>query len=178
MAAATVSVVLPTFNRLKFLRPAVESVYAQTFTDWELIFADDGSDLETRQYLQSLENRPRVTVVWLPHTGRPAIVRNAAVSRAVGEYVAFLDSDDLWASRPSSIGRSKRCAPGSAVAGATRGFLPVDAARRAPAGGGSAAMVGTLRGRHFRAGGDWPRGDQDAERAGNSAADCADGRIR
>lgn len=95
----TVSVVLPTFNRLRFLRPAIECVYAQTFTDWELIIADDGSDLETRQYLRSLANDPRVTLVWLAHTGRPAIVRNAALQRAAGEYVAFLDSDDLWAAR-------------------------------------------------------------------------------
>lgn len=92
-----VSVVLPTFNRLSFLRPAIESVYAQTFTDWELIIADDGSESETREYLRSLADRPRVTLVWLPHTGTPAIVRNAALRRAGGEYVAFLDSDDLWA---------------------------------------------------------------------------------
>ena len=98
-STAIVSVVLPTFNRLRFLRPAIESVYAQTFTDWELIIADDGSDLETRQYLQSLANDPRVMVVWLSHTGRPSMVRNAALLRAVGEYVAFLDSDDLWATR-------------------------------------------------------------------------------
>ncbi len=94
-----VSVVLPTFNRLRFLRPAIESVYAQTLTDWELIIADDGSELETRQYLQSFANHPRVQVVWLAHTGRPSLVRNAALQRAVGEYVAFLDSDDLWAPR-------------------------------------------------------------------------------
>jgi glycosyltransferase involved in cell wall biosynthesis len=98
-AKPTVSVILPTFNRLRFLRPAVESVYAQTFTDWELVIADDGSDPETRRYLQSLADRPRVTVVWLPHTGRPSMVRNAALLRAAGEYVAFLDSDDLWAAR-------------------------------------------------------------------------------
>ncbi len=97
MAAAIVSVILPTFNRLRFLRPAIESVYAQTFTDWELIIADDGSDLETREFLQSLANHPRVTVAWLAHSGRPSIVRNAALARAGGEYVAFLDSDDLWA---------------------------------------------------------------------------------
>lgn len=96
---ALVSVVLPTFNRLRFLRPAIESVYAQTFIDWELVIADDGSDLETRQYLQSLADDPRVKVVWLAHTGRPAIVRNAALAGASGEYVAFLDSDDLWAPR-------------------------------------------------------------------------------
>jgi GT2 family glycosyltransferase len=97
--AATVSVVLPTFNRLKYLRPTIESVYAQTFTDWELILADDGSDLETTQYLRSLAADPRVIVVWLPHTGKPSMVRNAALLRATGEYIAFLDSDDLWAPR-------------------------------------------------------------------------------
>jgi glycosyltransferase involved in cell wall biosynthesis len=98
-STAMVSVVLPTFNRLRFLRPAIESVYAQTFTDWELIIADDGSGLETQRYLRSLASHPRVTVLWLPHTGRPSMVRNAAVRRATGEYVAFLDSDDLWAAR-------------------------------------------------------------------------------
>lgn len=103
MAAAVVSVVLPTFNRLRFLGPAVESLYAQTFTDWELIVADDGSDVETRQYLHSLASHPRVSVVWLAHTGRPAIVRNAALRRAGGEYIAFLDSDDLWA--PGKLAR-------------------------------------------------------------------------
>lgn len=91
-----VSVVLPTFNRLRFLRPAIESVYAQTFPDWELIIADDGSDPDTRQYLQSVANHPRVRVLLLSHTGWPATVRNAALLRAVGEYVAFFDSDDLW----------------------------------------------------------------------------------
>lgn len=94
-----VSVIVPTFNRLRFLRPAIESAFAQTFTDWELIIADDGSDLATRQYLQSLAKQPRVTVLWLAHTGRPSVVRNKALLGAVGEYVAFLDSDDLWAAR-------------------------------------------------------------------------------
>jgi len=92
-------VVLPTFNRLRFLRPAIESLYAQTFTDWELVIADDGSDAETRQFLRDMAERDRVRVVWLAHSGRPAKVRNAALRVARGEYVAFLDSDDLWAAR-------------------------------------------------------------------------------
>jgi len=98
-SSALVSVILPTFNRLRYLRPTVESLYAQTFPDWELIVADDGSESETREYLQCLAKRPRVTVVWLAHSGRPSMVRNAALRRAAGEYVAFLDSDDLWAPR-------------------------------------------------------------------------------
>jgi glycosyltransferase involved in cell wall biosynthesis len=94
-----VSIVMPTFNRLRFIRLTVESVFAQTFADWELIIADDGSDEHTREYLRTLASEPRVKLIWLPHTGIPAVVRNAALREARGEYVAFLDSDDLWAPR-------------------------------------------------------------------------------
>jgi glycosyltransferase involved in cell wall biosynthesis len=95
-AAPAVSVVLPAFNRLGYLRCAVDSVFAQTFPDWELIIADDGSDEETRAYLKGLESPPRVRILWLSHRGVPAAVRNAAIQEARGEYIAFLDSDDEW----------------------------------------------------------------------------------
>jgi glycosyltransferase involved in cell wall biosynthesis len=94
-----VSVVMPTFNRREFLRPAIESLLEQSFSDWELIIADDGSDTDTRSYLQSLHAPPRVRVMWLSHSGRPSVVRNAALREARGKYVAFLDSDDLWLPR-------------------------------------------------------------------------------
>jgi glycosyltransferase involved in cell wall biosynthesis len=91
-----VSVILPTFGRLEYLRQTVDSVYRQTSGDWELIIADDGSDEETRAYLRTLAGDRRIKLVWLAHTGIPAIVRNAALREARGRYVAFLDSDDLW----------------------------------------------------------------------------------
>src|SRR5580698_5420059 len=91
-----VSIILPTFERLQYLRATVASVYRQTVQDWELIVADDGSETETRAYLRTLEADSRVKLLWLEHTGIPAIVRNAALHAARGEYVAFLDSDDLW----------------------------------------------------------------------------------
>jgi Glycosyl transferase family 2 len=91
-----VSVILPTFNRLQYLRSAVDSVFAQTYDDWELIIADDGSESETRAYLSSMAARPKVKVLWLPHSGRPGAVRNRALREAQGEYIAFLDSDDWW----------------------------------------------------------------------------------
>jgi glycosyltransferase involved in cell wall biosynthesis len=93
-----VSIIMPTFNRMQFLPTAVDSVFAQTFTDWELIIADDGSDAETKRYLQSLGD-PRVKIIWLSHTGRPSVVSNVALREARGKYVAFLDSDDLWLPR-------------------------------------------------------------------------------
>jgi glycosyltransferase involved in cell wall biosynthesis len=91
-----VSIILPTYNRLEFLRPAIESVLAQSFTKWEMIIADDGSSAETRAYLAALDDPPRIRVIWLPHSGRPAVARNAALREAQGEYVAFIDSDDIW----------------------------------------------------------------------------------
>jgi glycosyltransferase involved in cell wall biosynthesis len=91
-----VSVVVPTFNRPQYLRAAIDSVFAQTFTDWELIVADDGSDGETAAYLTALASRPKVKVLQLAHTGNPGAVRNAACRAAQGEYIAFLDSDDVW----------------------------------------------------------------------------------
>jgi glycosyltransferase involved in cell wall biosynthesis len=99
VSTPVVSVILPTFNRLRYLRPAVESVFAQSLADWELIVADDGSDGETRTYLETLEREARVTVLWLVHSGNPAAVRNAALRRARGQYLAFLDSDDEWLPR-------------------------------------------------------------------------------
>ena len=98
MNTPIVSVIMPTFNRLEFLRPAIRSVFAQTLTDWELIIADDGSSAETRAYLESLAD-PRVKIIWLAHSGRPSAVSNIAIGEARGDYIAFLDSDDLWLPR-------------------------------------------------------------------------------
>ena len=98
-----VSIVLATYNRLELLRSSVDSVMSQTFRDWELIIADDGSDEPTKQYLRSLESPGRVRVVWLDHSGRASVARNAALREARGEYVAFQDSDDLWLPRKLEI---------------------------------------------------------------------------
>ena len=91
-----VSVIMPTFNRLQFLPAALASLFDQSYPHWELIVADDGSEAATRGYLQSLSVHPRVRLLWLPHSGRPAVARNAALRVARGDLVAFLDSDDLW----------------------------------------------------------------------------------
>jgi glycosyltransferase involved in cell wall biosynthesis len=91
-----VSVVIPSYNRVDYLRQAIDSVFSQTFRDWELIVADDGSTSETLRYLDELEKTHRAKVLRLRHCGKPSAVRNAAVRAAGGVYVAFLDSDDTW----------------------------------------------------------------------------------
>jgi glycosyltransferase involved in cell wall biosynthesis len=91
-----VSIVVPSYNRVQFLRSAVDSVLAQSFQDWELIVADDGSGADTLAFLAELQPVPRIKVLRLGHSGNPGAVRNAAMRSARGAYVAFLDSDDEW----------------------------------------------------------------------------------
>jgi len=92
-----VSIVMPTYDRPRFLAATVESIFAQTLRDWELIVADDGSSAPAAEYLRALERHERVRVLWRPHTGNAGKMRNAALEHARAPFVAFLDSDDLWA---------------------------------------------------------------------------------
>jgi glycosyltransferase involved in cell wall biosynthesis len=103
MRPPLVSILLPTYKRLRYLRATLASVYAQTYENWELVIADDGSDEDTKAFLRTVEVEHRAKLIWLPHSGRLATVRNAALRVAEGAYVAFLDSDDLWLPRKLSV---------------------------------------------------------------------------
>jgi len=87
------SVVMPVYNRAKYLRQAIDSVFSQTFTDYELIAVDDGSTDDSPEILKSYGNR--ITVVRQPNQG-PEVARNTGAALAQGEYLAFLDSDDIF----------------------------------------------------------------------------------
>ena len=102
MATPTVTVVIPTYNRLPLLRAAVSSVLAQSFTDLELLVVDDGSSDGTAEYLAGIDDS-RVRRIALPHTGNVARVRNAGAAQAAGSVLAFLDSDDLWLPRKLEV---------------------------------------------------------------------------
>ena len=132
MPAPIVSVVMPTFNRLPYVRDAVASVYAQTLGQRELIVADDGSGEETRRFLASAPDA-RMNVLFHEHTGIPAAARNRAIARARGRYVAFLDFAEL--ARRRDWAGMRQTAAGAAQAGALslRGSLRVAcAAARSP----------------------------------------------
>ena len=94
-----VTVVMPTFNRPEYLEATIASVYAQSYPDWELVIADDGSDGAARRILEEASRDERTRVLWLDPAGNPARARNAGIRAARGRYVAFLDSDDLWEPR-------------------------------------------------------------------------------
>jgi hypothetical protein len=87
-----VSVIIPTYNRLEFLKQAIHSVESQTYPRIELIIIDDGSTDGTRSYISSLKHQAHS----ISHSGKPGHVRNKGMEYAHGVYIAFLDSDDLW----------------------------------------------------------------------------------
>lgn len=88
-----VSVIIPTYNRAKTVRVAVDSVLAQTFKNFELIVVDDGSGDDTAKALKAYGDRIRV--ISQPNQGVSA-ARNAGIALARGGLIAFLDSDDVW----------------------------------------------------------------------------------
>jgi len=88
-----VSIVIPTYNRSAIVRRAIDSVMAQTFTDLEVIVVDDGSTDDTRAALAGYPERVRA--VYQENAG-PAAARNHGMRLARGEYIGFLDSDDVY----------------------------------------------------------------------------------
>ena len=87
-----VSIVVPAYNPGDYLEIAIHSVIAQTFSDWELLVVDDGSR-EDLSHVESLD--ARVRVLRQKNQGQ-AVARNKGVLAAQGEFIAFLDADDIW----------------------------------------------------------------------------------
>lgn len=88
------SVIIPTYNRVLFLKIAVKSVLEQTFADYELIIVDDGSGDETKEMLKKYTDE-KIIYIYQEHSG-VSKARNVGLKKAKGEYIAFLDSDDRY----------------------------------------------------------------------------------
>jgi glycosyltransferase involved in cell wall biosynthesis len=93
MSSPLVSVVIPSHNRADYVIEAVESALGQTYPHVEVIVVDDGSTDETRTLLEPYGDR--ITYIYQTNAGVSA-ARNAGIRRSNGEWVAFLDSDDVW----------------------------------------------------------------------------------
>jgi glycosyltransferase involved in cell wall biosynthesis len=95
-----ISVITPFLNPGAFLQEAIESVFAQTYSDWELLLIDDGTTDGSSDIARSYSERFPERIVYLEHAGRrnlgTAASRNVGISRARGKYIAFLDADDVW----------------------------------------------------------------------------------
>lgn len=90
---ATVSVVIPFYNRIEWTKEAIQSVLLQTFQDFEIVVVDDGSKGEYKKVIEELDNR----IIYLRQENKGvSAARNAGIHQSSGEFIAFLDSDDLY----------------------------------------------------------------------------------
>ena len=110
-----VSIITPVFKAEKVIEQTIHSVQAQTYKDWEMLLIDDCSPDHSGQIIQKMaETDARIKYHRLPRNSGAAVARNTAIEHAQGEYLAFLDSDDLWV--PTKLERQldfmadKRCA--------------------------------------------------------------------
>lgn len=94
-----VSVIIPAYNAMEYLPATVESVLKQSFEDFEIIIVDDGSPDNLKEWASGVEDS-RVKLISQDNQG-PSIARNTGIFHSQGEYIAFLDSDDIWA--PSKL---------------------------------------------------------------------------
>ncbi|HOW51573.1 MAG TPA: glycosyltransferase family 2 protein [bacterium] len=108
-----VSVIIPTYNRATMVIEAIESVLAQTYRNIEVIVVDDGSVDDTEILVARITDE-RLRYLKIPHAGR-SVARNHGIRHARGEYIAFLDSDDLFL--PDKISKQVEVLRGQSIVG-------------------------------------------------------------
>lgn len=92
----TISVIVPAYNSEKTIQSTINSVLNQTFSDFEIIVINDGSIDRTLQILEAFDDK-RITILSFENSGA-ATARNRGIAHAKGNFIAFLDADDLWTS--------------------------------------------------------------------------------
>ena len=96
LSNATVKVVLPNYNSAAYVSETIDSVINQTFKNWKLTIVDDNSNTETRKVLKNYIDHPNINIIWLKKNKRTGFCRNLAIRNSKSEYIAFVDSDDIW----------------------------------------------------------------------------------
>lgn len=89
-----ISVIVPVYNAENYVNRCIESVLAQTYTDWQMVLVDDGSKDESLKVCQRYADiDSRISVIHQENAG-PGVARNTGIAAAKGDYVVFIDSDD------------------------------------------------------------------------------------
>ena len=91
-----VDIILPNYNKGKFLEEAINSVIAQTYKNWHLYIIDDNSSDNSSEIIDKLGNQKNITVVKLYKNKGPSFCRNYAMRISKSKYISFIDSDDSW----------------------------------------------------------------------------------
>ena len=87
---------MPNYNSAPYLSETIDSIIHQTFKNWKLTIVDGNSNIETKKILKKYENNPNINIIWLKKNKRAGFCRNLGIRNSKSEYIAFIDSDDVW----------------------------------------------------------------------------------
>lgn len=96
MNETIVSIIMPAYNAEKYIQESINSVTAQTYSNWELIIIDDGSEDDTSSIIMNNCTQDHRIKSIYQENGKQGKARNLGIYNSKGKYIAFLDSDDLW----------------------------------------------------------------------------------
>lgn len=92
-----ISIITPNYNASKYIAATIESVQKQTYSNWELLIVDDCSTDNSVEIIKTFQkNDARIKLLELTQNAGPAIVRNEGIKQAQGNYLTFIDADDIW----------------------------------------------------------------------------------
>ncbi len=91
-----IDIIMPNFNKSKFLKEAINSVLAQTYKNWKLYIVDDHSSDDSNKVLKRYIKNKKIKIFFLKNNKGPSFCRNLALKKSNSKYIAFLDSDDYW----------------------------------------------------------------------------------
>ncbi len=91
-----VEIVLPNYNSESYLVETIDSIINQTFKNWKLTIVDGNSNIETQKILKSYMDHPNINIIQLKKNKRAGFCRNLAIRNSKSDYIAFIDSDDIW----------------------------------------------------------------------------------
>ena len=91
-----IDVIIPNFNKEKFLYDSINSVINQDYQDWNLYIIDDNSTDKSLKIFEKFETNPKIKIIKLSKNKGPSFCRNLGIRLSKSEFISFLDSDDFW----------------------------------------------------------------------------------
>ncbi len=92
----SVDIVLPNYNSSLYIEETLDSIISQSFKNWKLVIVDDNSDDKTKYILKKYNSNNKIKIIWLKKNKGAGFCRNLAIRNSKSEYIAFIDSDDIW----------------------------------------------------------------------------------
>ena len=91
-----ISIILPHYNNENFVEDAIKSVKQQTYKNWELLIIDGNSSLKSKKIISRFKNNKKIKITWVKSNNGAGFNRNLGIKKSKSDYVAFIDSDDIW----------------------------------------------------------------------------------